>query len=72
MSAEFQAQGPQDRYRSTAAREGDHPLLWVVTENNMVDTKGGTGMRFAPAPVALELASVSREVVMDASHGPTA
>lgn len=48
-------------------REGGHPLLWVVTENNMVGVEGRTSERFAPAPVPFELADVSREAVMDAN-----
>ncbi len=64
VSSEFQAPGHAIE-PFHGRREGDHPLMWVVTKNNMVDTKGGTGMRFAPAPVLIELASVSREVAMD-------
>jgi len=47
--------------------EGGHPLLWVVTENNMVGTSGETFERFAPAAIPFELADVSREAVMDAN-----
>ncbi len=46
-------------------REGGHPLLYVVTANNMVDDRGAGDVRFAPAPTRFDLAGVSREVVMD-------
>jgi hypothetical protein len=48
-------------------REGQHPLLWVSTENNMVLDHGTTTVRYAPAPVLAELTDVSREQVMDAN-----
>ena len=47
-------------------REGRHPLLWVVTENNMVLPEGPTRVRYAPAPVLFPLVDVSREAVVDA------
>ena len=47
-------------------REGAHPVLHVVTDNNMVDVRGGSAVRLAPAPVAFDLAATSREAVMDA------
>lgn len=46
-------------------REGRHPLLYVITDNNMVKDKGTTGQRFAPAPIAFDLTDASREKVMD-------
>jgi hypothetical protein len=47
-------------------RLGRHPMLWVVTENNML-AEGGKGRhRIAPAPFPFDLDSVSREAVMDA------
>ncbi|HRB12637.1 MAG TPA: hypothetical protein PKU70_06470 [Vicinamibacteria bacterium] len=46
-------------------REGRHPLLYVVTDNNMVKDAGTTEQRFAPAPVAFDLTDASREKVMD-------
>jgi hypothetical protein len=61
-------QGPEHEilpYRG--GREGRHPLLWVVTDNNMVLDTGETRIRHAPAPSELRLAGVSREVVMDAN-----
>lgn len=48
-------------------REGRHPLLYVVTDNNMVKDAGATEQRFAPAPQAFDLTDVSREKVMDAN-----
>jgi hypothetical protein len=47
-------------------RLGRHPLLWVVTDNNMVSDEGRTSLRYAPAPTPVDLAEVSREAVMDA------
>jgi hypothetical protein len=46
--------------------EGRHPVLHVVTENNMLAETGGGGRRHAPAPFAFDLGGVSREAVMDA------
>ncbi len=46
-------------------REGRHPLLYVVTDNNMVDATGTTSERYAPAPVGFDLKNASREKVMD-------
>lgn len=60
-------QGPDHKilpFRGT--REARHPLLWVVTDNNMVLDEGSTRVRYAPAPVAFPLQNVSREAVMDA------
>ncbi len=48
-------------------REGRHPLLYVVTDNNMVSDEGTTAQRFAPAPQAFDLTDASREKVMDAN-----
>lgn len=47
-------------------RLGRHPLLWVATDNNMLAETGRGRRRIAPAPFAFDLASVSREAVMDA------
>ena len=47
-------------------REGSHPLVWVSTENNMVLDHGTTTVRYAPAPLLVDLKDTSREVVMDA------
>jgi hypothetical protein len=60
-------QGPDHEvlpYR--APLEQQRPRLWVVTDNNMVLDRGETNVRFSPAPLRFDLASVSREVVMDA------
>lgn len=46
-------------------REGRHPLLYVVTDNNMVRDRGTTRQRFALAPQAFDLTDASREKVMD-------
>lgn len=46
-------------------REGRHPLLYVVTDNNMVSAAGTTDERYAPAPVGFDLTDASREKVMD-------
>ena len=46
--------------------EGRHPVLHVVTENNMLDETGGGARRYAPAAFAFDLGGVSREAVMDA------
>ena len=47
-------------------RERRHPLLWVVTDNNMSSDRGRTTRRHRPAPQRFELKDVSREAVMDA------
>jgi hypothetical protein len=44
---------------------GRHPVLWVVTDNNMVSDHGTTRPIFAPVPVPFDLAATSREAVMD-------
>lgn len=46
---------------------GSHPLLWVVTDNNMVSDKGESTIRHAPAPIPFALTDRSREAVMDAN-----
>lgn len=60
-------QGPEHKIlRFKGRREGQHPLLWVSTDNNMVLDSGATRIRYAPAPVSFPLDGVSREAVMDA------
>jgi hypothetical protein len=60
-------QGPEHEVLAfTGRREGRHPLLWVVTTNNMVLPEGPTQVRYAPAPVLFPLVDVSREAVVDA------
>lgn len=51
----------------TGRRQGRHPLLWVVTKNNMQSDRGRAAERFAPAPRPIELDGRSREAVMDAN-----
>jgi hypothetical protein len=51
-------------YRGLAP--GRHPPLWVVTDNNMVSDSGKTRPVYAPVPVPFDLATTSREAVMDA------
>jgi hypothetical protein len=46
-------------------REGLHPVLYVVTSNNMVSDRGPATPRMALAPVPFSLDGVSRETVMD-------
>jgi hypothetical protein len=61
-------QGPKHEILAfKGKREGQHPLLWVSTENNMVLDHGTTTVRYAPAPMAVDLKDASREVVMDAN-----
>jgi hypothetical protein len=64
VSSEFQARDHK-LLPFAGRREGTHPLLYVVTVNNMVDDHGASEVRFAPAPTRFDLAGVSREVVMD-------
>jgi hypothetical protein len=52
--------------RFAGRREGRHPVLYVVTENNMVQDSGPLTPRVALAPRPFALDSVSREAVMDA------
>ena len=60
-------QGPEHEILAFGGRrEGRHPLLWVTTDNNMVEDRGTTTVRYAPAPIAFPLVDVSREAVMDA------
>ena len=59
-------QGPEHKILPyTGKREARHPLLWVATENNMVLDKGDTKVRYAPAPIHVNLKDGSREMVMD-------
>ncbi|MET0553673.1 MAG: hypothetical protein ABW221_11590 [Vicinamibacteria bacterium] len=65
QASEFQ--GPEHKFMPfDGAREAAHPVLHVVTDNNMVDVRGGSAVRFAPVPAAFDLAATSREAVMDA------
>lgn len=47
------------------AREGWHPLLYVVTRNNMVAAEGPATLRYQLAPVVVDLAGASRELALD-------
>jgi hypothetical protein len=53
--------------RFAGRHEGSHPVLYVVTENNMVKDSGPGTPRVALAPRLFPLEGVSREAVMDAS-----
>ena len=46
-------------------REGGHPVLYVVTKNNMVSDRGKATPRVALVPAPFSLDGVSREAVMD-------
>lgn len=64
QSAAYQA--PEHKIEAfSGQREGNHPVLYVVTDNNMLRDRGPRTIRFAPAPEHLDLAGGSREVVMD-------
>ncbi len=45
---------------------GRHPVLHVVTKNNMLSARGRSTPLMAPAPLPFPLENVSREAVMDA------
>lgn len=60
-------QGPDHKFLPFAGeRVGGHPVLYVVTDNNMVSDRGAATERFALAPIPFEIRERSREVVMDA------
>jgi len=46
-------------------REDLHPLLYVVTRNNMVAPEGPATLRYQLAPIVVDLSRNSRERVMD-------
>lgn len=46
--------------------EAAHPLLYVVTDNNMLDDHGEATLRVALVPIPFDLTNTSREAVMDA------
>jgi len=48
-------------------REGTHPLLIPVTDNNMVSGEAASPIRYQIAPVLVDLSRHSRERVMDDS-----
>lgn len=45
--------------------EGQHPVLGVVTDNNMVDDSGTSAVRYQLTPIAASIPNASREQVMD-------
>jgi hypothetical protein len=64
LAAEYQ--GTDHKFLPFAGeRVGQHPVLYVVTENNMVSDRGVASERFALAPIPFEIEERSREVVMD-------
>ncbi|MDW8130527.1 MAG: hypothetical protein RMI94_08255 [Bryobacterales bacterium] len=46
-------------------REGWHPLLYVITRNNMFAAEGPATIRYQLAPEVVDLAAASRELVLD-------
>ncbi len=48
------------------AHEASRPVLFVVTENNMLSDRGEPTLRVAPAPIPFRLEGKSREALMDA------
>jgi hypothetical protein len=63
-SAEIQ--GPDHELLPFDGRHEDaHPLLWVTTDNNMVEARGTTDVRIAPAFEHLDLRGGPREAIMD-------
>ncbi len=52
--------------RFAGRHEGSHPVLYVVTKNNMVSDRGPDTPKVALAPRPFPLEGVSREAVMDA------
>jgi len=66
IAEEFQ--GPDHvvaRFRGR--HEEQHPIEFVVTDNNMVSDRGSkVDVRYAPAPELFDLTNQSREAVMDA------
>ena len=60
-------QGPDHVVRTFAGlREGLHPIIHVVTDNNMVSDTGTCEVRFTLVPKPFDLTATSREAVMDA------
>lgn len=47
-------------------REGQHPLLIPITDNNMVGADAPSAIRYQIAPIVVDLSAHSREHVMDA------
>ncbi len=63
---EARYQGPRHRTRRfRGRREGDHPLLLVLTDNNNFSDRGRSPMRFALRPIPFDASAVAREEAMD-------
>jgi hypothetical protein len=59
-------QGPEHEMLPFAGRREDaHPLLWVTTDNNMVEARGTTDVRIVPAVERVDLRGDPRETIMD-------
>ncbi len=59
-------QGTRHRTRRfRGRREGDHPLLFVVSDNNNFSDRGRSPMRFALRPIPFDTSAVAREELMD-------
>ncbi|MCL6506845.1 MAG: hypothetical protein K6T59_07450 [Bryobacteraceae bacterium] len=63
--AVIQSKGHKEEEFS-GVREGGHPVLYVITDNNMVGGSGKATLRYQLAPSLVELRDGSRERVMDA------
>jgi hypothetical protein len=61
---EIQATG-HELVAFTGRHEARHPLLWVATDNNMVEPSGPTEVRMAPAVERVDLGGRARETAMD-------
>lgn len=62
--ATIQGRGHQE-IEFDGRRDGTHPLLIPVTDNNMVSGEATSAIRYQIAPVMVDLAGHSRERVMD-------
>jgi hypothetical protein len=59
-------QGPEHRFVPfTGAKIGSHPVMYDVTDNNMVSDRGVETQLFALKPISFELRDATREAVMD-------
>jgi hypothetical protein len=59
-------QGPRHQTRRfRGRREGDHPLLLVVSDNNNFSDRGRSPMRFALRPIPFDTSAAAREELMD-------
>jgi hypothetical protein len=62
--AVIQSKGHKEEEFS-GAWEGGHPVLYVITDNNMVGSSGRATLRYQLAPQLVDLRDGSRERVMD-------